>query len=432
MTQTAPWKPQPVPAWFPRSKFGLFIHWGLYALLERGEQSLYREHLTPSAYRTLADRFKPARFDPDAWARTAKAGGMRYALFTTKHHDGFCLWDSPGTPFNAARTGLNRDYVRDYVRAFRRAGIKVGLYFSTADWSIPAYFEGPARNPAGFRDFIRTTHEQVRELCTQYGKIDLFWFDGVWPHSAADWRAKELVSMIRALQPGIIINDRVGLPGDITTPEQGFPEQQFKPSTPWECCMTSTEKWWGWHRGVAWKSDRAVIRTLSQITELGGNLVFNVGPKPDGSFPAEFTRLMKNVGGWLDKNGEAIYGVSQTLCDTTTFGLMTCKPGRVFLHVLYWPGAELHLAGLKNKVRAARFLVSGKPIPFRQESEGHLHLSGLPGRPPDPRNTVIELTVTGTPQSYDWARDRIWTGALDKTRERARAIAARRADWSRT
>ena len=426
-----PSDPRPVPAWFREGKYGLFIHWGIYSLLERGEQSLYREHLKPSEYRTLADRFRPTRRDPAEWARVAKAAGMRYALFTTKHHDGFCMFDSATTDFTSARTGLRRDYVEEYVKAFRSAGMKVGLYFSTVDWMQPGYFLGPKKDAAAFRDFVRFTHRQVRELCSNYGKIDIFWFDGVWPYTAAQWQAKKLVAMIRGLQPGIIVNDRIGLPGDITTPEQSIPEQQFKPDTPWEACMTSTAKFWGYHGGVRWKTDTEAIRELCRVVEVGGNLVYNVGPKPNGTLPAPFKRLMGKVAAWMNDNGEAIHGTTETICDTTTLGLMTCRPGRVYLHVLHWPGEELILAGLKNRVTAARFLASGGKLDFRQDKE-HVRVTGLPKKAPDPRNTIIALDVKGVPRSLDWARERIWTGAAEKTQTHSQAVASRLADWPRT
>lgn len=423
---------KPDLSWFIQARYGLFIHWGMYSIFERGEQVLFREHLVPSEYRASANRFRPSKFDPADWAQTAKAAGMKYAILTTKHHDGFCLWNTGTTEFNSARTGLCRDYVHEYVKAFRRAGLRVGLYFSTADWSQPAYFAGPKNDPKAFREFIRLTHRQVNELCTSFGKIDILWFDGVWPYTAKEWRATELLAMIRRLQPGIIINDRVGLAGDIATPEQAIPEQQFKPQRPWETCLTSTERWWGWHAGEKFKTAHRAIRELCLTADVGGNLVYNVGPKPDGTLPALFRKLMAGVADWMQKNREAIHGTSETICETTTFGLMTCKPGKVYLHVLYWPSdRQVHLAGLKNKVLTAGYLATGRRIEFRQTS-ADLYLTGLPSKAPDSCNTVIELDVVGVPESYVWARERVWTGALEKSMRHAQTVAARQANWSRT
>ena len=418
------------PAWFREARYGLFVHWGIYSLLERGEQVLYREHLQPSEYRRLADRFFPHRFDPKDWAATARRAHMGYALFTTKHHDGFCMWDSATTDYTAAKTGAKRDYVDGYAEAFRRAGLKVGFYFSTADWSQPAYFAGPKRDPQAFRRFIDYTHAQVRELCTRYGKLDVFWFDGVWPYTAGQWRARKLLAMIRQLQPGIVINDRIGLAGDFATPEQSIPEQQFRPGRRWESCMTSTENWWGYHAGARWKTDREAIRDLCRVVEVGGKLVYNVGPRPDGSLPRQFKALASKVGEWLDINGEAIFATTGTICDTRTFGLMTCGSNKVYLHILHWVGPELHLAGLRNRALDARLLATGQRLGFRQTGE-HLYVTGLPARAPDPRNTIVVVDVEGRPASHPWARERIWTGAMEKTQEHSQRVAARLTGWSK-
>ena len=189
--------------WFRDARFGLFIHWGAYSLLERGEQVLFREHLIPSAYRKQARTFNPTRFDADEWVSVAKKAGMKYAVLTTKHHDGFCLFDTATTDYSSARTASGRDFVAEYVRAFRRAGIRVGLYFSLADWNCPAYFKGPGKDPKGFRVFRKMVHEQVRELCSNYGKLDVLWFDGEWPHSVKEWQSGRMEKMIRTLQPDI-------------------------------------------------------------------------------------------------------------------------------------------------------------------------------------------------------------------------------------
>lgn len=419
------------PDWFSDAKYGLFIHWGMYSLFGRGEQVLYREHLRPSDYRAMAEQFRPTHFDARHWARVAKEGGMRYAILTAKHHDGFCMWDTRSTAYCAARTGLRCDYVAAFLDAFREAGLRVGLYFSTADWSQPAYFAGPRRDPKGFRQFIEYTHEQVLELCSRYGCLDVLWFDGAWPYTPSEWRARRLIQEVRRLQPHILVNDRIGLRGDFATPEQSIPEQQFKPQRPWESCLTPTVKWWGYHAGVRWKTDLEAVRELCSVVEVGGNLLYNVGPMADGTLPPQFERLMQKVGAWLRLNGESIFGTTETICDTTTFGLMTCGRRSVYLHVLHWPGRQLRLAGLKSRVRSARFLATGKPLSFKQDSAA-VAIIGLPSRAPDPRSTVIALDLDEPPRSHPWARERIWTGALDKTPEHSRRVAARMYRWSCT
>jgi len=233
--------------WFRRARFGLFIHWGMYALWERGEQVLFREHLSPSAYRRHADEFVPEHYDPRAWARLAKKAGMRYAVLTAKHHDGYCLFDSAQSELTSAKCAAQRDLVAEYVEAFRAEGLRVGLYFSLADWQWPAYWQGPEHDPAAFAEFIAHVHAQVRELCTQYGMLDVIWFDGAWPYTPEQWQAQQLCDMIRELQPGILINNRTGLPGDFGTPEQTIlhtPDQRM-----WEACIASVERHWGYHSG---------------------------------------------------------------------------------------------------------------------------------------------------------------------------------------
>ena len=195
--------------WFSESRFGLFIHWGPYAAYGRGEQVLFREHLDQRAYGEAACSWNPQQFDAEEWAAAARGAGMRYAVLTTRHHDGFCMWDSRYTDYSSARQAPKRDFVREYLEAFHAAGLRVGLYYSLADWRIPAYWEGQAHDPEGWATFRTYVHNQVEELLTRYGPVDLFWFDGMWPHSQAEWGGRELLTRMRALQPDILINNRL-------------------------------------------------------------------------------------------------------------------------------------------------------------------------------------------------------------------------------
>lgn len=401
--------------WFRDAQFGLFIHWGIYSLLGRGEQVLFREHLIPSEYRKLAERFNPKRFNADEWAAMAKDAGMKYAVLTTKHHDGFCLFDTATTDYSSVKTRAGRDFVAEYVRAFRRAGLKVGLYFSLADWNYPAYFNGPRKDAGGFKAFIEMTHEQVRELCAQYDKIDILWFDGEWPHNVEEWQAKRLVKMIRSSQPGILINDRVfhRLPegGDFNTPEQHIPAAgEEKTRRPWEACLTSTQQYWGWHSGDRiWKSSGEIITAICRAANGGGNLLLNIGPKPDGSFPLPFARRIREVGCWLHANAEAFYATRPGVCEVGSIGFMTVKKNTVYLLVTLWPGKELHLCGLQNEIISARILGSKTRLKVTRKGE-HIYLRGLPGSRPHAHCTVIKLKVKGAPQPYPWAADRLWLG----------------------
>jgi len=398
--------------WFREARYGLFIHWGLYSILGRGEQVLFREHLVPSEYRKLAERFNPKKYNPAAWAATAKAAGMKYAVLTTKHHDGFCLFDTATTEYCAPRCAAGSDLVAEYVKAFRNAGLKVGLYFSLADWNYPAYFNGPEKDPKGFKAFRKLVHDQVRELCSQYGKIDVIWFDGEWPHSVAEWQSARLEKTIRSLQPGILINNRLFKrapgTGDFGTPEQEIPDVHVAKAQPWESCITSVQRWWGWHTGDQfWKSPKDILLALCHAASGGGNLLLNVGPKPDGTFPAPFVRNLQPVGEWLRVNGEAIYGTTGGVSEVSTLGYMTVKKNAAYLLVTYWPGEELHLCGLSNRVRSARVLGHADRVRVERRGE-HIGLRNLPRKAPHSTCTVIKLSLDGPARPYPWVAQQPW------------------------
>jgi alpha-L-fucosidase len=397
--------------WFINASYGMFIHWGIYSVLGRGEQVLFREHLKPSEYRQLAHVFNPAGYDPQAWASYAKKAGMKYMVLTAKHHDGFCLFDSSYTEYTAYKTAAKRDLVRSYTDACRAAGLRVGLYFTLADWNVPAYFDGPAKDPQGFDRFIRYVHAQVEELCRHYGKIDLLWFDADWPYSAEEWRSVELVDKIKKLQPDILINNRLPKP-----PEGGdwgyqTPEQKIEAAKGlWESCQTYGNNWWGYHIGDnMWKTPQKIVADLCKIAEGGGNLLFNVGPKPDGTLPQPYVDCILETGKWLEENGEAIYGAQPGICEVSSIGHMTIKGNKVYLLVLYWPGTEVHMSGLANKVLQARLLRDKSKLTFNQEGE-HIYIKDLPAMPPDPYCTVIELETEGLPEAYPWVSQRLWSG----------------------
>lgn len=411
-------KTRPIPPahrWFSEARFGLFVHWGLYSLIGRGEQVLFRERLDQREYAKLARRFNPKRFDADEWARCAKDAGMKYAVLTTKHHDGFCLFDSALTGYTSAKTAAGRDLVAEYVRAFRKHGLRVGLYYSLADWRFPAYFNGPdadAKAFAAFRDYI---HGQVRELCANYGKLDVLWFDGAWPHSAEVWQSQKLVRMIRRLQPGILINNRLGggtgagqggLLGDFGTPEHHITAD---PNRMWESCQVTTWRLWGYTKGERWRPADLLIDMLCDAASKGGNLLLNVGPKPDGTLPQPFVRRMAEVGRWMRRHGEAVYGSEPEVCEFITHGRQTVKDGALYLLVRFWPGSAVHLAGLKTKVLRATLLTTGQPVHVDQQGD-HLTLCGLPAKAPDPHCSVIALKCQGKPEACDWAKHRLWQG----------------------
>jgi len=391
---------------FQQARFGAFIHYGLYSALGRSEWAMYNEAIPAAEYRVLADSFRPGRSSPRDWVDLAVKAGARYCVLTSRHHEGFCLWDSATTPFTSARTAARRDLVRELVDAARAAGLMVGLYYSLLDWSEPAYWAGPRKDPAGWRAFVDKVHAQVRELVTGYGRLDILWYDGFWAHDnppyadalgAEDWRSAELNAMVRREQPGILINDRSGLAEDFGTPEQAVVEQP----RPWEACMTTNDNW-GFHAGDRnWKTPRQLVGALVHSVSRGGNFILNMGPRGDGSVPAEARRGFESAGQWLSRNGASVYGCGKPphlrresldggyFCDT---GLWTAGGGRLYYHVLRWPGSAFGVRTEGLCIRSARLLASGRPVAV-EGPDGAVRFHGLPARPADPLDTVIECEV---------------------------------------
>ncbi len=384
--------------WFKQARFGMFIHWGVYSILARGEWVRLVERIPSSQYESLAYKFNPKKYNPEEWVALAKEAGMKYMVLTTRHHDGFSLFDSEVSDFTAPKTGAGRDLVAEYVDACRKAGMKIGFYYSLLDWRYPAYFKGPRKDPEGWSEFLDYVHTQVKELCTNYGKIDILWYDGKWPWSAEDWKAKELNSMVRKLQPEIIINNRSGIPEDFDTPEQKI-QPPTDPNRMWETCMTMNDNW-GYSAGDHnWKTVRQLIQNLVRCASGGGNYLLNVGPKADGTIPDPSIRRLKKIGSWMKVNGESIYGSERCPFRGGMVGLTTAKGNIVYLHVFHWPGREITIAYVKNRVLAAEILTNGQKINVVQEGD-RVFLRGLPNRPPDPYDTVIELELDGKPEAY--------------------------------
>lgn len=408
--------------WFCDARFGMFVHFGPYAAIGRGEQVLFREQWDQAEYARRAARWNPRRFDAAQWAAAACAGGVKYGVLTTRHHDGYCLWDSKQTDYTSARLAPQRDFVREYGEAMRAAGLRVGLYYSLADWRIPAYWAGPKQDPDGWARFRRYVHTQLHELLTGYGRIDVLWFDGAWPHTAQDWGAREIVRMARRLQPGILINNRLGQVvgetglsanesrrlGDFGTPEHHITAES---SRLWESCQVSTWRLWGYARGERWRSTDVLLDMLADAASKGGNLLLNVGPKPDGTLPPPFVRRLAALGAWLKVHGEAIYGTQAgDVCDSVTIGYQTRRGSRLYLIVRFWDGSgTLRLAGLGTRVRKATMLADGRALRVRQSAE-ILELAGLPRRPPTRLFPVIELTCAGGPEPTARGRERLWAG----------------------
>ncbi len=386
--------------WWHEARFGMFIHWGLYAQLGRHEWVMNRERIPLAEYEKLAATFKPKPRPAREWASLAKQAGMKYMVMTTKHHEGFCNWDTAQTDYNAAKCGPGRDLVREYVEACREFGLRIGFYYSLMDWHHP---DGArcATDPAARRRFLDFTQGCVRELVTNYGKLDILWYDVSWPlKSPEEWESEKMNAMVRELQPDIIINNRSQLPEDFGTPE-GHVTAEAE-GRAWEACMTFNGAW-GWQPCPPedWHSVRSVLGLLRTAAAGQGNLLLNIGPKPDGSAPEEAAERLTAVGKWLATYGEAVYGATDRAGELEWIptGAWTRKGNTGYFWCDRWPGEELAVGGLKSKLLKASFLHNGEGINFTQD-EDRLVLHGLPKASPDKIAgiTVLKLEFESKPK----------------------------------
>src|SRR5437016_4182474 len=291
-------------AWWHQARFGMFIHWGLYSVLGRHEWVMENEGIPVSEYEALAKQFKPKPNAARDWARLAKATGMKYMVMTTKHHEGFCHFTTSTTDYCSPKQGPGRDLVKEYVDAARAEGMRVGFYYSLMDWHHPDGARCEHDEAARAR-FVPYIHQHVRELLTQYGKIDVLWYDVPWPLDAKGWESERMNKMVFELQPDIIVNNRNHLPGDFSTPEQRIVAETN--GRAWESCMTLNDSWGYQRADDNWKSSRTIIRNLITCARDGGNYLLNIGPRADGSVPEESVRILQEVGQWMSKNGDTIY-----------------------------------------------------------------------------------------------------------------------------
>lgn len=408
-------------AWFTQARFGLFVHWGLYSLAARHEWVKQREHLTDADYQRYFDNFHADRFEPRTWARDAKRAGMRYAVLTTKHHDGFCLWDTALTEYKATNTLAGRDLVAEFVEAFRAEGLRVGLYHSLLDWHHPDFtidgwhpqwtdtVDNTGRDMSRYVDYL---HGQVRELLTAH-QPDVLWLDFSYlddhrvtvGKGAADWHADELVDLVRSLSPHTLLNDRLDLPGseDFATAEEASPHAGH--AVPWEACRTLNGSW-GYAPGFQeWLDAGQVVRILVDCVSKNGNLLLNVGPTGRGAFEPRARDLLAEVGEWTDLHTAAVHGASGAPELVAPPDCRLTRSGdRLFVHVFSWPAGSLVCPGLAGRVRYASFLHDGAEIQFTEvDADGnlpHLQAAGPPGsivlhlptRRPDVLVPVIELT----------------------------------------
>ncbi len=392
--------------WWHDAKFGMFIHYGLYSIIGHQEWVMESEGIPIPDYEKLAGKFSPKPGAARDWARLAKRAGQKYMVLTTKHHEGFCLWDSATTDYNAAKQGAKRDVVREFVAAARAEGLGVGLYFSLMDWHHP---DGArCKDDAAARErFVAYTHAQIRELLSNYGKIDILWYDVDWPLTPEQWRADAMNRMVFDLQPDIIVNNRNGLTGDFATPEHRITASERA----WESCMTMNYGWGYQRSDQEWKPARKLVNELTLCVQQGGNYLLNIGPETDGSVPRPSVDTLEQVGAWLRTNGAAIYD-----CDGRAAGAFgnytnfTKAKDKLYVHVYFWPSQSpaaqvldalkpetvVAVGGVRTKVLSARLLKTGQPVKFTQDAIA-VRLTGLPDEAPDDPTTVIELTCEGTP-----------------------------------
>ncbi|TDD59122.1 alpha-L-fucosidase [Kribbella antibiotica] len=366
-------------------RFGLFVHWGLYALPARHEWVKNRERLTDEDYQPYFDHFEPDLYDPRKWARAAREAGMRYAVLTTKHHEGFCLWDSAVSDYTVAHTawGAGKDLVQQFVEACREEGLGVGFYHSLIDWHHPefpidlmhpqrddeeAIAKAAGRDVQVYADYL---HAQTRELLTNYGQIDLMWFDFSYPgrnhedgrdgHGKGrdDWRSAELMALVRELQPGILINDRLDIPGDFVTPEQYQPDGPMtRNGVPvlWEACQTLNGSW-GYDRdNLDWKTPETLVKMLVDSVSKDGNLLLNVGPTGRGEFDPRALATLASIGEWTRLHERSFRGAGPAEFKAPTDTRYTQVGNRLYLHLFSWPMGHVHLPGLAGKVKYAQLL----------------------------------------------------------------------------
>jgi len=419
--------------WFIRDRFGMFIHWGLYAMPARHEWVKQREQIPDDKYDIYFKYFNPDLFDAKQWAKMAKNAGMKYAVITTKHHEGFCLWDSKYTDYKATNTPAKRDLIREFVDAFRDEGLRIGFYHSLIDWHHPHFTIDslhPMRNhpdreklnkTRDMKKYTEYLHNQIRELLTEYGKIDIIWCDFSYPAGPGrpegwigkgrdDWDSENLVKLIRSLQPEILINNRLDLPDswDFITPEQIYvPENLTVNGKPvvWEACHTFSGSW-GYHRDEeSWKSVEQLIKMLIDIVSKGGNLLLNIGPTARGEFDSRAIERLQGIGNWMSRHSKSIYGC--TMAPENFRPPQDCRltynpeTNRLYIHIFSWPVVYLPVE-FGDMIEYAQLLNDGSEIPLRKidynivrnkDKEEKISMSALilPVKKPDVTVPVIEV-----------------------------------------
>lgn len=411
--------------WWTEARFGMFIHWGLYALPARHEWVKHHERMTNEQYQKYFENFDPDLYNPKEWARMAKEAGMKYVVLTSKHHEGFCLWDTRYTDYKSTNTPVGKDLIREFVEAFRAEGLKVGFYYSLLDWHHPDYTidrSHPQRQESDadydrlnkgkdmnrYRAYMK---DQVRELLTNYGEISIIWFDFSFPGKNGkgrdDWDSEGLLKLARSLQPGIIVDDRLDLKDvqggwDFTTPEQvkvaKWPEYNGK-KIPWETCQTFSGSWGYYRDETTWKSPAQLIELLVESVSKGGNLLLNVGPTARGTFDYRARERLEAIGEWMKYNSRSVYNCTEAPAGfrAPANTLLTYNPAtkRLYIHLLAYPMGAMTLENMADKVRYIQFLHDASEIRFTaggNEQKNNLNLQ-LPVMKPPVEIPVLEVIL---------------------------------------
>jgi alpha-L-fucosidase len=385
--------------WWHAAKFGMFIHWGLYSVYGHHEWAMAEEGIPVAEYELLAKQFKPKPNAARAWAKLAKQAGQKYMVMTTKHHEGFCNFDTKLTNYCAPKQGPGRDLVAEYVEAARAEGLRVGFYYSLMDWHHP---DGArcATDEAARQRFVEYTHGLIHELLTNYGKIDVLWYDVDWPLDKKGWESENMNEMVFKLQPDIIVNNRNGLEGDFSTPEQEI--RAAKTGRAWESCMTMNDSWGYQRADDNWKSSKTLVRNLVECAQGGGNYLLNIGPKADGSIPPESVQRLTEVGKWMDKHGPTIYETERSQVTDSVLAGFTRKGNTLYVQVYNWPGSTVAVGAIKTKANSAKLFTTGQKVEMKQEGF-RVQFTGLPEKAPEEPITSIAVECEGEPvQDLEW------------------------------
>jgi alpha-L-fucosidase len=363
--------------WWEDQKFGMFIHWGLYAIPATGEWTMFNQKIPADEYARLADQFNPRHFSADAWVKAAKNAGMKYMVLTARHHEGFALWNSLSSykHFNSWETAAHRDFVKEYTAACRKGGLHVGIYYSPLDWRFPGYFD-PKGLPENAALLKKQTYGQVEELMKNYGKIEILWYDGGWlAHTGSDadaawfWEPLKLNAMVRSYNPDIVINPRSGMAGDFQTNEGDAPVKGPILPFPWEKCLNLNRTSWGYNKFQNLMPLKLIIDYLVNTVDRGGNMLLNVGPDPDGVIPTAHVERLREVGQWLAKNGEGIYGTRPGPFEPVDdyYG-STHKGNTIYIHLFKMPveANEIKLPASDKTIISCKIL-GGPKMKFSQD-----------------------------------------------------------------